>query len=130
MKPPGRNAAEDLQQDVERRRIRMRTGGNVVTGHNNLRIARATPGHKAFAVLDWLDSVNWLEHPTGSRDLAKAARDQCQRFLRIKPTGDQQNGVVGLIIIAVESLQSIDRNVLNITADANRVPGVVVPIVG
>ena len=41
-------------------------------------------------------------------------RDELERLRLVELAGDEQDRVVGLIVVAVEGLESIDRHVLEI----------------
>ena len=56
--------------------------------------------------------------------------DQRERRAGLNIAGDHQHGIVGLIVIAVERLQPVDRHVFDIGTVADGGAAIVVPLIG
>src|SRR6266404_1311979 len=106
----------------------MRAGGDVVAHTDELSVADALGGHGALAVLSWLYGVDWLERAGRPRDRSKVVCDELQSPGRIEFACDQQHSVIGLIKPVVESLQPIDRHVLDVAARADWQIRIVMPV--
>ncbi len=130
VQPAGRGVGENLGKDIDGSEIRMRPRRHVIPDADELSVSDSFDARGAFAVLSRLDGVDRLKCAGGSRDRPKVVRDELQRFCGIKLACDQQHRVIGLIVFVIESLQSWDRNVFDVTARANRQVRVIVPIVG
>ncbi len=63
----------------------------------------------------------------GTRNAAKVLVDETDRLRLVDPAGDEQDGVVRLVVVLVERLQPIDRDILEVGPRANRRLAVVVP---
>ena len=111
----------------------MRERRHVIYRRHHLHIAHAPERDRALAVLRGLLGVRGIENVSvreRSHRLGyapEATHDLLQRCRFIELAGDEQHRVVRLIVLVVEGLQPLDRNVLDVRARADgRVP-VVVP---
>ena len=121
---------EDLGEDVDRDEIRMRPRGHVVHRVRELHVADAAQDDAALAVLRRLDRVGRPELPRRLGDGAEGLRRRRERALGVELAGDDQHRVVGLVVVAVERLQALDRHVLDVRQRADHRAAVVVPEVG
>ena len=108
----------------------MGTRRQVVQRADDLHLACAAQGHAALAVLGRFDGVSGGERARRPGRLAEIALDQAQRRGLVEPAADQQHRVVGLVVIAVEGLQALDRHIFYVGARADDGAAVVVPQVG
>ncbi len=90
----------------------------------------AAQHHLPLAVLHRFAGVQIRQHAFRFGDRAEILGDQRERLVGIESAGDDQDGVVGLIVGAIESLQVADVDALDVGARAYRGLAVVVPIVG
>ena len=123
-------AVEDLAEDVDRGEVGVRAGRHVVHRVGELHVADAAQDHAALAVLGRLDGVGGPQHPCRLRDGAEGLRDRGERPAGVELAGDDQHRVVGLVVVAVERLQPLDRDVLDVRQRADDRAAVVVPEVG
>ena len=114
----------------------MRERRHVVHGSHHLHVAHTSQRDRALAILRRLlrvrgiENVSVRERSHRLRDVAEQPHDLLQRRRLIELAGDEQHGVVGLIVLVIERLQPLDRHVLDVRARADgRVP-VVVPEIG
>ena len=99
-----------------------------------LDLAGATNGDFALAILDRIAGVAWPQahfaSAFGARDRAEMGFDQGQGIFGIKIAGDDDDGIVGLVITSIEGLQTLDRHVLDIRACSDGRSTIAVPQIG
>jgi hypothetical protein len=86
--------------------------------------------HRALAVLLRLDRVAVGKHARRLGDCAEQVLDRPEGARLVEPAGDDQHGVVWLIVLFVERPKSRRRHALDIGARTDRRLPVVVPEVG
>ena len=127
---------EDFAEDGDGREVGMRAGDGVVRQHDQLHVADAPQHGDALAVLRRLLGVRLVqqhsvaERPHRARNAAELVLDELERPGVVEPAGDDEHGVVGLVVLAVEDLQPVGGNALDVGLVADRVLAVVVPLVG
>src|SRR6185437_10900131 len=97
---------------------------------HDLVVADAAQRHGSLAVLCRLFGIGLFKRSSGLGDTAKILRNQGQSFRVVYVTGDGEHRIVGLIILAIERLQPLYGNVLNIGTRANSRLSVVMPQIG
>ena len=107
----------------------MRARHGVISDADQLRVTCATQRDRSLAVLNRLLGVELRQRARRLWNRAEVARDRRKRGVGRKAAGDNQNGVVRLVIRAVERLQTGDVDVLDVGARADRRLAVVVPII-
>ena len=125
-----RRIGQDVGRERQRIAVGMQRAGHLVRHRDDLDIAAAPHAKAALAILGRLDGPELRQLARGFRDRAKRMRDPAQRLRRIEFAGDQQHGIIRLIVGAVERLQIPDLDVLDVAAIADRGAAVAVPIVG
>src|SRR5262249_11968365 len=108
----------------------MSAGGNVISRNDELCIADSPDCDASLAVLSWLNGVDRRQNSLRFGNGAKIFRDEVQGFGGVKSPGDQQHGIIGLVVLVIEGLEAVYRHVLDIAPGADCVFGVAVPIVG
>src|SRR5205809_7849369 len=99
-----------------------------VIGHDNaLHLANASERYRAFPILSRFDRVVGLKHALRLRNWAEVFGDEAERPGFIEFAGNEQDGVIGLVIVSVERLKTFDRYVLDVAAGAESGLAVVVP---
>ena len=99
-----------------------------VIGHDNaLHLANAAENYQAFPVLSRFDRVVGLKHALRLRNCAEVFGDKAERPGFIEFPGNEQDGVIGLVIVSIERLKTFDRYVLDVAARADCGLAVVVP---
>ena len=127
MQPAGGCVAEREHDQIERREIRVGASRHVVRGHYPLDVADATNRHRAFAVLRGLLRVEAGNCPCWLRNRAEVLGDELECLGLVELARDEQHRVIGLIVVAIERLQPVDRHVLEIGSRSDRRLAVVVP---
>ena len=124
-----RLVGEPLGRELQRHEVRVRAGRHVIRGHEDLDVADAAHGDLALAVLHRLDRCrSSASSRVGLRDRAEVfARSASSALALVELAGDDEHGVVGLIVLLVERLQALDRHALDVAAAADRRLAVVVP---
>src|SRR5207244_2846345 len=93
-------------------------------GARRARLQATTPDapqrQAAVAVLCRLHRAEGRERSSWPWHCAKLLIDERERPRFVKLTGNEQDGVIGLIVLMIEGLQALDRNVLDIRAGADR----------
>ncbi len=87
----------------------------------------AAERHEALAVLRRLHRVGLIEHARGTRDPAHRVRDHLQRLRLVDFSRDDQDGVVGLVVLLVELRQAVVGHLLEVVLRSDRRLAVVVP---
>src|SRR5438128_9940171 len=99
-----------------------------VIGHDNaLHLANAPESYRAFPILSRFDRVVGLKHALRLRNWAEVFGDEAERPGFIEFAGNEQDGVIGLVIVSIERLKTFDRYVLDVAARADCGLAVVVP---
>jgi hypothetical protein len=83
---------------------------------------------RAFAILDGFLRIDAGQRARRFGNGAEVFRDQRERRVRLELAGDDQHGIVRLVIQLVERLQAADVDVLDVRARADRHVPVVVPL--
>ena len=99
---PRGHVAQDLGGDLQRHEVLVRAGRHVIAGHEDLHVADATYDDLALAVLRRLDRVVVGELARRPRNRAQVLRDELQRALLLEAAGDDEHGVIRLIVTLVE----------------------------
>ena len=109
-------------------------GRDVVRRHGKLEVAYPAQRDGTFAVLGGLGGVRLEElvgpRAVGARDDAELLLDDLDCPCGLEAAGDDEHGVVRLVVLAVEGLQPVDGHVLDVGAGTDRGVAVVVPEVG
>ena len=82
--------------------------GCVPAGCDTLYVSHSAQGHRALAVLWRLDRIESPQLPFWLRDGTEFLFDELEHFPLIEIAGNYQDGIVGLIPLSVEGLQTID----------------------
>src|SRR5258706_5034983 len=105
----------------------MRPRGSVISDRQRLIIAHAAQDYFPLAVLGGLFGPGLRNFAGRFRYRSEILLDPGQRLPWIELARDDQHRVIGLVILAVESLQIFDRHVLDIGAAADGRPAVRMP---
>src|SRR5262245_43372376 len=97
---------------------------------NSADLAHAPQRDESLAVLFRFLGVGRLALPLRARDGAKVCVDECQCSGLIELPGDDDYGVVRLVVLAVTGLQVFDGHAVDVTAVAEGGLAVVVPGIG
>ena len=108
-RPPG-SMVMILRERADGDGIRMRARNRVIEDADELRVADAAQRDAALAVLHGLFGVEARQRARGLRDRAEALRDPAERLVRIELAGDDEHGVVRLVVRAVERLQPAEMS--------------------
>ncbi len=130
IEPAGRGGDEGVGQDLQRGEVGVVPGGDVVHRAEDRHVADAPEGHRPLAVLGGLLGVGRPELAGRPRQGAEVLADQLERPGRVELAGDDEHGVVRLVILAVEGPEALDRDALDVGAAAVDRLAVVVPLVG
>ena len=131
-----RFVAEDVGQHVDGREVWVRPRGNVVTDHREGRVPSATQHRESLAVLHRFDRVRLveqvalLERPLRLGNRPEGLLDQLEGLLRLELSGDDEHGVVRLVVLPVERLQPVDRHALDVFLRPDGRAAVAMPQVG
>ena len=129
VQPTCRCVAEQQREQFDRGEIGMRARRYVVRRVHHRHAAVSTQGDAALAVLNRIERVERGQDSRGLLDRTERLRDPLQRLRGIELAGHDQRGVVGLVVLAIERLQTRDVDVLDVRARADGVLAVVVPLV-
>ena len=129
VQPPRRRVAEHQRQHLDGGEVGMRARRHVVGGHQQRRAAAAPQRDLALAVLRRVERVHRRQLARRLRDRAEAVGHPLQHLRRVEFAGDDERGVVGLVVQLVEGLQPRDVDVLDIAARADDRAAVGVPVV-
>ena len=121
--------AQDLGQHLRGGKVGVGTGSDVVAHINQGVAAHAAQGDDTFAVLRRVECVGGAEHAAGLGQRCKVPRDLGQGVCDLELAGDDERGVVGLVVMLVEGLQARDVHVFNVAARPDDAFAVVVPAV-
>ena len=125
---------EQVGKHLHCRELLVRTGRHMVDGHQQLRVAHAPQSDRTFAILRGFRRVGGEQGvgagALGTGDGAEGFFDHGHRALLVETAGHHQHGVVRLVVLAVEALQSLDGHVLDVRARPDGGVAVVVPQVG
>ena len=125
---PRRGVAHHDGQHFHGRKVGVRRGRAVVADIEQRRAADAPQGDGALAVLHGVERVELGQLARGLLDHGEVLRHPAQHLVGIELAGNNQRGVVGLVILAVERLQARDVDVLDVGSGADGVFAVVVPV--
>ncbi len=125
-----RSEREDVAKHVDGDRVRVRATHGMEHHADELGVADPPQRGGTLAVLDRLLRIDRRQRARGFGNGPEVSGDQRQRRVHIELAGDDQHGVVRLVIQFVERLQPADVDVLDIRARADRHVSVVVPLVG
>ena len=126
---PARRVAQHLRQQHGGGKVGVGPRWHVVAHKDEGRAAHAAQGQAALAVLRRVQRVGAGQHPLGLGERAEGLRHPGEHPGRIKTPGNDERGVVGLVVQAVEGLQPAYVDVLDIAARTNNGLAVVVPLV-
>ena len=118
---------QDLLEQVDRARGRIRPRRHVVRRRERLDVAHALERHGALAVLRGVERVEDRQRTRRLRDLPEDLVDELERLALVELAGDEQHRVVGLVERPVEVLEAVDRHVLEVGLRTDRGLAVVVP---
>src|SRR5258707_10564945 len=93
---------------------------HVIGNGQSLNVANPSQSDGTLPILRRLGRVWLLELARGTRNRSINLLDLSERFRFIELSGHQQDDVVGLVVLAPESLQAIDWNALDVCARADR----------
>ena len=103
-------------------------GRDRVVRHDQvLPLADPAQRHEPLAVLRRLHRVGLIEHARRARQLAHRVGDHLQRLRFVDPAGDDQHGVVRLVVLLVELRQPVERHLLEVFLRPDGRLAVVVP---
>ena len=123
--------AQHFSQHLHCGKVGVGSGGHVVRRHRNLFISHPAQRHRPLAILIRFVSVGGPQQhvsgPLRPRDGAELLRDQASGRALLELARDDEDGVVRLVIPAVERLQAFDRHFLDVAPRADRGIAVVVP---
>ena len=106
----------------------MRACCSGIQGRQKVRVGHPVDGDFACAVTRWVQRISGLDHAGGLGNGAEGFFNERQCFHGVKFASNREHGVVGLVVLAVESLQVLDLYVFHIGARANGAFAVVVPV--
>ena len=129
IQPPGGRQGQDVGQDLEGREIAVAGRGNMVNGAHQADLADAAQHHGALAVLGRFLGVGFLQASCRPGQHAEVPGDQRQGPGLVEMPGDDEESVVGLIILAIKGLQTLDGHPFDIAAVADGRFAVVVPLI-
>ena len=105
-------------------------GRNVIHQPDQRDVADAPQDDGALAVLRRFLGVRFVQHgASGALMAPKYLRNVAERLGLVELPGHDQQDVVGLIVLAVEGLQAVDRHAFDVGAVAHRGVAVVVPFI-
>ena len=125
-----RRRDHDAGQHFERGRIRMGERRRVPCGHHHRGRSHAAQLDEPLAVLRGLDRVRRVQRARRPRNRADRVGHHRERLRGVELSGDDEHGVVRLVVLAIERRQPIDRHALDVGARADDGLAVVVPEVG
>ena len=119
VQPSRLRSAQYLRHHFQRRHIRMQGGRNMIGRHDHLDIAHPAQQNGALSFLRRLHRVGLGEHALRPGQGADGLRHHGQRFRFIELSGDDQVGVVGLVVFLVENSQVRDGHSFHVSAIAD-----------
>src|SRR5437867_13439881 len=106
----------------------MRSGRRMVADNHALNFAHAAQSHRALAVLRGLDRVVGLKRTLRPWNWSEIFRDQRESLRLIELARNDQDRIVGLVVVSIKGLKALDWHVLDIAARTDRRFPVVVQI--
>ncbi len=128
VQPPAGLRNENVRQHRDRRRFRVRSRWDVVHCPGPANFANASDRDESLALLRGLFCVGVGQFSRGARYRAKVLDDVLLRRSLVKLPGNDQHGVVWLVVLAVEGLQVLDWNAFDVGFVSDRCLPVVVPL--
>ena len=125
---PRRGVGKDRRGHGRGLPVGMQGGGQAVADHEHLRLAGTADRELALAVGGGLDRPLLRKHALGLGDRAEELGDPAKHLVRVEPARNRQHGVVGLVVAAVEGLEVLDLDVLDVASGADRAAAVAVPV--
>ena len=94
---------------------------------NALHLANATQSNLTFSVLSRFNGVVGLQHALRFRNRSEVFADEAERSGFIEFASKEKDRVIGLVVVPVEGLETLDGDVLDVAAGADRGLSVIVP---
>ena len=121
-------------EQVDGREVLVVPRGHMVQVGDQFRVAGAAKCDHALAVLDRLGGVGGVDAhvagAVGSGDGTELLDNQPQCLFGVELARNHELCVVGLVVLAIEGLKALDRNILEVRPGADGGVAVVVPQVG
>ena len=110
--------------------VAVQTGRDFIAEQDDLNITAAAHDKTAFAILRRFGSPELRQCTGWLGDFAERSANPLQHFIGIEFTGDQQHGIIRLVVHAIKRLQVFYLDVFDIAAITYRRIAIVVPVVG
>ena len=128
VEPTGGRRRENAFENVNRSEVGVPSRRNVVQDPHDRHVAHASQRHEPFAVLRRFFGVWLFEDALGTGNRSEILGDRGQRLVLVETPGDDQHGVVGLIVLRVKPFEALDRNPFDVGPIADRRLAVIVPL--
>ena len=128
MQAPGRRLGQHHAEQLDGGEVGVGGRRRVVAQGGRGRAAAAADRHAALAVLHRVDGVETRPRLARLGQRAEGLLDPGQGLCRLELAGDDECGVVGLVVQLVEGLEALDVDVFHVGARADGALAVVVPL--